>query len=85
MKKKLPGSLRTERLVTVNSEDIFNKPLTKRQQAVVNRHAERQAAGDESHINFTDIPPLPAEQLAGMIRLRHTEHRPKRVAQKRQQ
>ena len=32
--------------------------------------AVRQAAGDDSHINFDDIPRLTAEQLARMTRLR---------------
>jgi hypothetical protein len=70
MAKKTSISSRAERIVRVNSEDIFNKPLTKRQRAVVERHAARQAAGDDSHINFEDIPPLTVEQLAGLIRLR---------------
>ena len=30
----------------------------------------RQAAGDDSHINFDDIPRLTTEQLARMVRLR---------------
>ena len=59
----------------MKSEDISGKPLTKRELAVVNRLAARQRAGDDSHINFKDIPPLTAEQLAGMTRLR--DRRPK--------
>lgn len=34
------------------------------------RSASRQAGGDDSHINFEDIPRLTAEQLASMVRLR---------------
>ncbi len=34
------------------------------------RIAERQAARDDSRINFEDIPRLSAEQLASMVRLR---------------
>lgn len=35
------------------------------------RHAAgRQAAGDDSRINFEDIPRLTDEQLASMVRLR---------------
>ena len=32
--------------------------------------AARQAAGDDSHIDFSDIPPLTDEQLARMVRAR---------------
>jgi uncharacterized protein (DUF4415 family) len=34
------------------------------------RAAAHQAAGDDSHINFKDIPRLSDEQLASMMRLR---------------
>ena len=40
--------------------------------------AGRQAAGDDSRINFDDIPRLTGEQLAGMVRLRDV--RPRKVA-----
>jgi len=40
--------------------------------------AGRQAAGDDSRINFDDIPRLTGEQLANMIRLR--DARPRKVA-----
>ena len=42
------------------------------------RVARRQAAGDESRINFEDIPRLTDEQLASMVRLR--DARPRKVA-----
>ncbi len=58
------------RLINRNSADIFSKPLTKRQQAVIERLAARQAAGDDSHINYSDIPALTEEQLARMVRKR---------------
>jgi uncharacterized protein (DUF4415 family) len=32
--------------------------------------AARQAAGDDSQINYDDIPPLTDEQWAGMVRFR---------------
>jgi uncharacterized protein (DUF4415 family) len=48
----------------------LNKTLTKRQQAVVRRLAARQATGDDSHIDFSHIPPLTDEQLARMVRAR---------------
>jgi uncharacterized protein (DUF4415 family) len=59
----------------MKSDDIWSKPLTNEEQAMLARHAARQAAGDDSHINFQDIPPLTREQLANMTRLR--ERRPK--------
>jgi uncharacterized protein (DUF4415 family) len=34
------------------------------------RAATDQAAGDDSRLNFEDIPPLTNEQLASMVRLR---------------
>jgi len=36
----------------------------------VRRIAERQAARDDSRINFDDIPRLSGEQLASVVRLR---------------
>jgi uncharacterized protein (DUF4415 family) len=47
----------------VSAESIFSKPLSKRQRAVLARLAERQAAGDDSQIDFSDIPELTEEQL----------------------
>jgi len=70
MAKKLSASFRPAKLVRVKSEDILRKPLTKSQQTAVNRLAARQKAGDDSQINFEDIPPLTASQLAAMTRLR---------------
>jgi uncharacterized protein (DUF4415 family) len=70
MKKKSSASSRPEQLVRVRSEDIFNKPLTKSQQKRMEKIAARQAAGDDSQINFDDIPPLTDEQLARMVRAR---------------
>ena len=54
----------------MKAEDIFNKPLTKRERVTLRRTAERQAAGDDSNIDFGDIPRLTDEQLAQMVRLR---------------
>jgi uncharacterized protein (DUF4415 family) len=36
----------------------------KRQKAALSRIAKRQAAGDDSGIDYSDIPPLTNEQLA---------------------
>ncbi len=63
MGKKSSESSRPEKLVSVSAESIFKKPLTKRQQAVVDRLTASQAAGDDSDIDFSDIPELTDEQL----------------------
>ena len=59
----------------MKAEDIFNKPLTKRERETLRRTAERQAAGDDSHIDYSDIPPLSDEQLAAMMRFRDAKDR----------
>ena len=48
----------------MSAESIFSKPLNKRQRAVLARIAKRQAARDDSGINYSDIPMLTDEQLA---------------------
>src|ERR1035441_3287646 len=75
MEKKLSGSSRRGTLTSVKAEDIFNKPLTKREREAVRRTAERQASGDDSHIDYSDIPPLTDEQLAAMTRFRDVRDR----------
>jgi uncharacterized protein (DUF4415 family) len=54
----------------MTSEDIRNRKWTKKEKAAARRIAASQAAGDDSSINFTDIPRLTPEQLAQMVRLR---------------
>jgi uncharacterized protein (DUF4415 family) len=68
MAKKSSESSRRARLVSVSAEHIFSKPLTKRQSAIVKRLAKRQQAGDDSGIDYSDIPPLTDEQLASFRR-----------------
>jgi uncharacterized protein (DUF4415 family) len=48
----------------VSAESIFGSPPNERQKAVLARIAKRQAAGDDSEIDYSDIPPLTDEQLA---------------------
>lgn len=48
----------------MSAESIFSKPLNKRQKAVLARIAARQAAGDDSGIDYSDIPALTDEQLS---------------------
>jgi uncharacterized protein (DUF4415 family) len=47
----------------VSAESIFSKPPDKKQKDVLLRIAKRQAAGDDSDIDYSDIPPLTDEQL----------------------
>ncbi|MGD0773887.1 MAG: BrnA antitoxin family protein [Candidatus Solibacter sp.] len=54
----------------MTSEDIKNRKWTKSERQSVRRIARSQGAGDDSDINFDDIPPLTDEQLARMVRLR---------------
>ena len=60
MAKKSSVSSRPERLVSRNAEDIFNKPLTPKQKAQLDRLAKMP----DSEIDYSDIPPLSDEQLA---------------------
>ena len=48
----------------MSAESIFSKPVSKAQKAVSSRIAKRQAAGDDSGIDYSDIPALTDEQLA---------------------
>jgi uncharacterized protein (DUF4415 family) len=52
----------------VSAEDILSKPLSKRQKADLATIAKRQAAGDDSQIDYSDIPALTGEQLANVKR-----------------
>lgn len=63
-KKKPSVSSRPAKLISVSAESIFSKPPSKAQKAVLSRIAKRQAAGDDSGIDDSDIPPLTDEQLA---------------------
>ena len=64
MATKSSASSRRGKLVSVSAESIFSKPSSKRQKAVLDRIAERQEAGDDSDIDYSDIPALTDEQLA---------------------
>jgi uncharacterized protein (DUF4415 family) len=70
MTKKSSVSSQPGRLVSRTSEDIKNRKLSEKEMRSLRAIAERQAAGDDSQINFDDIPPLTDEQWAGMTRFR---------------
>ncbi len=62
--KKSSASSRPAKLISVSAESIFSKPVSKAQKAVLTRIAKRQVAGDDSGIDYSDIPALTNEQLA---------------------
>jgi uncharacterized protein (DUF4415 family) len=62
----------------MKSEDIKKRRWTKAELESIRRIAARQAASDDSHISFADIPRLTDQQLASMVRLR--DARPRKVA-----
>jgi hypothetical protein len=70
MAKKSSASSRPEKLKSVTSEDIKNRQWTEKECEVVRRLGKSQADGDDSDINFEDIPPLTHEHLARMARFR---------------
>ena len=47
---------------------MFNKRPSKAQRAVLARIVKRQMAGDDSGIDYSDIPPLTDKQLAEFCR-----------------
>jgi uncharacterized protein (DUF4415 family) len=76
--KKSPALSRPARLKSMRSEHIETRQWSERERQTLSRIAQRQAAGDDSHINLDDIPRLTDEQLANMVRLR--DARPRKVA-----
>ena len=70
MVKKSSASSWPAKLTNASVESIVKKPLNKRQIAVLARVAGRQAADDDSAIDYDDIPALSDGQLAHAHRLR---------------
>ena len=68
MAKKLSESSRPAKLINVSAASSFSKPIGKKQKAVLSKIAKRQASGDDSNINYSDIPALTDEQLGGFRR-----------------
>jgi uncharacterized DUF497 family protein len=63
-RKKPYASSRPAKPISVSAESIFRTPVSKEQKTVLSRIAKRQARGDDSGIDYSDIPPLTADQLA---------------------
>jgi len=59
----------------MTSEDIRNRKWTEAEKEAVRRGAAAQAAGDDSGIDYSDIPRLTEEQLAHMVRLRGSKRK----------
>src|SRR5258708_1379987 len=75
MAKKSSASSQPAGLKSMRSEDIKRRQWTEREKRAIRRAAVSQAAGDDSDINFEDIPRLTAEQLARMVRLRDVKRK----------
>ena len=52
----------------MNAESIWNKPLTERQRAALDRVAKRQKRADVSQIDYSDIPALTEKELTQLRR-----------------
>ncbi len=59
----------------MRSKDFKNRAWTETERQTLRRAAKRQKAGDDSNINFEDIPRLTEEQLANMVRLRDVKRK----------
>jgi uncharacterized protein (DUF4415 family) len=70
MAKKSSVSSQPVRLKSMNSEAIRVRQWTEEERLALRRVAVSQAAGDDSDINFRDIPKLSEGQLATLTRLR---------------
>ncbi len=75
MAKKSSVSSRPVRLTSVRSEDIKNRRWTETERLAVRRAAKAQAEGNDSDVNYGDIPRLSDAQLAGMTRLREVRRK----------
>src|ERR1051325_9365763 len=70
MARKSSASSRPAGLTSMTSKDIKNRKWTDTERRALKRHANKQAAGDDSDINYEDIPKLTEKQLALMVRVR---------------
>ena len=59
----------------MSSTDIKSRHWTDQERQALRRVAQRQAAGDDSLVNFDDIPRLTKAQLANMVRLRDVQRK----------
>lgn len=64
MTKKSSASSRPAKPTRRSAESIWDKPLTSRQKAALDRVSKRQKQEDNSRIDYSDIPRLTGKQLA---------------------
>jgi len=64
MAKRLSASSHRGKRIGVSAESTFSKPLGKPQRAVLARMSARQKQGDDSNIDYSDIPRLTGTQTA---------------------
>ncbi len=75
MAKRQSASSARGGLKRMSSEDIRNRQWTEAEREAVRRGARAQAGGDDSGIDYSDIPRLTAEQLARMVRIRDVKRK----------
>jgi uncharacterized protein (DUF4415 family) len=59
----------------MSTEDIKSKSWTERERQALRNASQAQAAGDDSGIDYTDIPRLTEEQLSKLVRLRGSKRK----------
>jgi len=57
-------------LKSMSTEDIKNRLWTERERQALRKASAAQASGDDSDIDYSDIPRLTEEQLSSLVRLR---------------
>ncbi len=70
MEWELSESSQPEGLVRVSADDIRRRRRTEEEELALERIAARQAVGDDSGIDYSDIPPSTEDQLASAVRSR---------------
>jgi uncharacterized protein (DUF4415 family) len=70
MARKSSASSRPAGLTSMTSKDIKNRKWTEAERRSIRHHASKQRSGDDSDINYDDIPKLTETQLAQMVRSR---------------
>ncbi len=68
MAKKSSELSRRGELISVSAESIATRPLSDRQIEAFRRMKSKQDADDDSGIDYSDLPPLTDEQIAGAHR-----------------
>src|ERR1700733_15349580 len=71
MAKKSSASSRREKPISMTSKDIENRQWTEKERRSLRKIAKQQAAGDDSGIDYSDIPRMTAQELASMVRARN--------------